>query len=108
MGLGKLLSVGDTFVTVTKRMTKTRSNQKLNADCTGKFVTYEVLRPGDVRTFEKGKRKYVCKVVKLVEFRMGIFIGSILQSKRENDIDHIQYKEQRWYQFSYMVRIIEN
>lgn len=105
--LGKLLPVGDTFVTSTKRMHKKRhSNCKWNKDFTGPLVTYEVLRPGHIQSFTKGKRKYVCKVISIVEQRTGLYGWSHYtwpSGKVESFSPGL-----RWWQFFYLVKILEN
>jgi hypothetical protein len=92
--LGKRLAVGETFLTTTKRMSKNRAGStKWNADKTGPLITYEVLRPGDKRFFTKGKRRYYCEVVRLVETRTGKYcLGTT----------------NRWWMFTYLVKVIEN
>lgn len=105
--LGKLLPVGEDFVTVTKRMTKSRDCQRMNADCSGPLITYEVLRPGMIRTFTKGKRTYVCKVIALVELKTGLHYYQ--HKAQETGPDYFNpWQFTRWWQFSYLVRIIEN
>jgi hypothetical protein len=99
--LGKLLPVGHVFVTTTKRMDKFRHGQcKLNAQSNGPLITYEVLRPGNVKIFTKGKRQYVCEVIRLVEIKTGVSIGSLAVTTYKGG--------NRYWQFSYLVKIIEN
>lgn len=91
--LGKRLAVGARFITITKRMDKERySNTK-------RKVTYEILRPGTCRHFTKGKRRYYCRVVHLVEFRTGLYCPMSGPGC---------WTGRRWYQFSYLVKILEN
>ncbi len=103
--LGKLLHVGETFHTTTKRMDKKRHGQtKLNKEANGPLITYEVLRIGDKRFFTKGKRRYYCIVLGLIETRTGLYTW---------DAYHSEYMIQfrpilRWWQFTYLVKILEN
>jgi hypothetical protein len=98
--LGKRLAVGATFITTTKRMDKRRHvNTRLNKDLSGPLITYEVLRPGDCRHFTKGNRRYYCQVVALVELRTGYYCAMLTTKS---------WKGTRWYQFSYLVKILEN
>lgn len=101
--LGKLLPVGDTFVTTTNRMSKDRERSGWNKDFTGPFISYEVLRRGDRRHFMKGKRNYFCEVLAIVEMRTGYWPGSISTPQT-----HIKITGKRFWQFSYLVKIIEN
>lgn len=99
--LGKLLPIGDTFRTTTKCMTKSRHGQcKWNKEMNGPLITYEVLRPGDKRYFTKGKRRYFCKVLAMVEMSTGYNCHTIGSQSL--------YKGPRWWQFTYLVKILEN
>lgn len=100
MNLGKLRQIGDTFQTTTKQMTKTRHNCKFNKDLSGPLITYEVLRPGDKRFYTKGKRRYYCMVLAMVEIKTGYNCHTVSSNSL--------YKAPRWWQFTYLVRIIEN
>lgn len=104
--LGKRLAIGETFVTVTKRMKKDRSNCRPNKELNGPFITYEVLRRGDERFFVKGKRNYRCIVIALVETRCGL--GYWLHTSRGSYENFEASERTRWWQFSYLVKIIEN
>ncbi len=88
INLGKRRKVGDTFVATTKKMTKNRQ--------AGNTYTYEVLRSNDIKTFVKGKRSYVCQVIGMVELRTGMYYWS-------DSLGILRY-----WQFSYLVKIIEN
>jgi len=98
--LGKLLKVGDTFETTTKRMSKPGAGTNYQASCGNK---YEVLKPGDIRTFTKGKRNYVCEVQGMIELRTGVhwFTPSKTIPKTVN-------RGYRWYMFTYVVKILQN
>lgn len=99
--LGKRLAIGETFTTTTKRMSKNRcGSTKLNADKTGPLITYEVLRPGDKRFFTKGKRRYYCQVIALVETRTGVYNPTVIAERLQPG--------PRWWIFTYLVRVIEN
>lgn len=89
MNFGKRLKNGTHFITTTKKMCKDRSRNQFN-----NYGTYEVLRPGDQRYFTKGKRRYFCAVVYMIEFRTGLFPGPGPGGPR-------------WYMFSYKVKILE-
>lgn len=107
INLGKRLNVGETFITVTKKMAKNRHAQcKWNKEMTGNFITYEVLRQNDIRVFEKGKRKYVCRVVSMVEMRTGYY--NWLDYTDDNKSREYIEIGKRWWQFFYLVRIMEN
>lgn len=98
--LGKKYKVGETFKTVTKTMTKNRhGSTRLNKDLTGPLITYEVLKPGTERWFTKGKRRYYCEVLALVEMKTGYFCSLCGSSL---------WKGNRWWQFTYLVKIISN
>ena len=102
MNLGKKLHIGETFVTTTNRMTKNRNSCcKWNKEKNGPLITYEVLKPGSERIFTKGKRQYVCKVLAIVETKIGMHGWSVY------GLDKVS-KGLRWWQFSYLVKIIEN
>lgn len=97
--LGKRLKVNQTFRTTTKTMTKNRSGYtRWNKDLTGPLITYEVLKPGEKRFFTKGKRRYFCEVKAMVEMRTG-YNSSLLGS--------CVSKGPRWWQFTYLVKILE-
>jgi hypothetical protein len=101
--LGKQLKVGETFRTTTKTMTKDRG--KYNCNCYRIPTTYEVLRCGDRRFFTKGKRRYWCEVVALIETRTGFDCWPL----GEQSVEKISlFRSTRWWQFTYLVRILEN
>lgn len=100
--LGKCLHVGDTFKTTTKTMTKDRhGSSRLNKELSGPLITYEVLKPGTRRHFTKGKRRYYCEVLGLIETRTGIY-NWYHESARWFQ------KGRRWWQFTYLVEVLEN
>lgn len=110
INLGKKLKVGDTFITVTKRMTKNRGGTEIdiwNKDPTKRhsYLTYEVLRKGHERIFVKGKRQYVCRVIALVETKTGFC--NWLDYKMTDTRDGFEPTIRFW-QFSYLVRILQN
>lgn len=99
--LGKRYKVGESFKTTTKSMTKDRGKWgcRMNKELNGSLITYEVLRPKDKRHFTKGKRRYFCEVVAMVEMRTGFncsLHGDFL------------WKGVRWWQFTYLVKVLEN
>ena len=101
--LGKRLKVGETFKVTTKTMTKDRGNT--NCNCYRVPTTYEVLRPGDQRFFTKGKRRYWCEVLALIETRTGFTCWPM--GHQPVKIQSL-YRAPRWWQFTYLVRILEN
>lgn len=104
--LGKLLSVGDTFKTTTKKMDKKRCRYTaLNKENNGPLITYEVLRGGDKRFFTKGKRQYYCVVLGIVEIRTGVHVWDAY-SYPDGSVKFKPYN--RWWQFTYLVKILEN
>lgn len=92
-----------------------------NEQMNGPLITYEVLRPGMIRTFMKGKRNYLCEVLALVELRTGYY-GITLVSKQpkatveDYEQQNIRWRHagavytgyNRWWQFNYLVKVIEN
>lgn len=95
--LGKRLCVGERFETKTKLMTKNRhGSSKLNKELTAPLNTFEVLRAGDKKFFTKGKRRYFCEVVRLIETRTGVYVSSI------------ETTNLRYWQFTYLVKVLEN
>lgn len=102
------LKPGDTFFTTTKRMTKDRHNNLWNAELNGPRITYEVLRPGMRRYFEKGKRKYFCEVMGITDIKTGLYPGSIIKiSKSWMAAPHLK-RAIRYWQFTYLVMVVEN
>lgn len=95
--LGKRLAVGQSFRTTTKTMNKFRGTSPVWP--IKERVTYEVLKPGHRAYFTKGKRRYYCEVMALVELRTGY--NNYLQG---NEV----WKGPRWWQFTYLVKILEN
>lgn len=99
--LGKRWKVGEAFKTTTKTMTKDRGKWgcRMNKELNGSLITYEVLRPKDKRFFTKGKRRYYCEVIAMVEMKTGFYahmVGDYLS------------KGTRWWQFTYLVKVLEN
>jgi hypothetical protein len=107
VNLGYRYNVGETFISATNKMTKNRvAYSRWNVEKNGPLCTYEVLRPGDERFFTKGKRRYFCRVVLIQEMRTGLCHW--LHTPNDNiSKDHVQSKV-RWWQFFYLVRILEN
>lgn len=102
VNLGKRLKVGDTFKTTTKTMTKDRhGSSRLNKELNGPLITYEVLRSGDRRWFIKGKRRYYCEVLGMVEMKTGVY------NWYHQSSEWFQ-KGIRWWQFTYLVKVINN
>jgi hypothetical protein len=100
--LGKKLKIGDTFFSPTKRMIK-----KCYTDLYGPFL--KVLQPGDKMFFTKGKRRYYCAVIGIAETRTGVYAISASSSIRLIDgKPKGSWHGRRWWQFTYLVKILEN
>lgn len=103
INLGKKYKVGETFKTTTKTMTKDRgkwNGSRMNKELNGPLITYEVLRPKDKRYFTKGERRYYCEVVAMVEMKTGFHAAYMAGDSF--------FKGSRWWQFTYLVKILEN
>jgi hypothetical protein len=96
----KLLKPGERFYSQTKRMRKIRREL-----CKGNKPGIYVLRAGHVGYFEKGKRKYLCKVEGVVETNTGLWRGTIWTG--EHNLNG-KISGRRWWQFTYLVTVIEN
>jgi hypothetical protein len=99
--LGKRYKVGESFKTTTKSMTKDRGKWgcRMNKELNGSLITYEVLRPKDKRFFTKGKRRYYCEVIVMCEMKTGIYVSMAG--------DYL-WRGNRWWQFTYLVKVLEN
>lgn len=97
--LGKRLKVGETFISITKRMSKDRQ-----LSCRV-HSTYEVLKKGEQRFLVKGSRKYFCEVLGTVQMTTGFWLGSISEPRHHLDK---KIHGKRWWMFSYLVKILEN
>jgi len=64
-----------------------------------------IYQAGYVGYFEKGKRKYLCKVEGVVETNTGLYKGSIWTG--EHNLNG-KISGRRWWQFTYLVTVIEN
>ncbi len=104
INLGKKYKVGETFTTSTKRMDKRRNFNCLKESQGKPASTYEVLKQGEIRMFEKGRRKYLCEVQGMVEYRTGLKTWSL----KEQVLNKRFTPHYRWWQFTYLVKIIEN
>lgn len=95
--LGKRLQPGDTFRTTTKQMTKLKG--RIHSP------EFEVLKKADQRFFTKGKRRYWCEVLCMVEMRTGFNAHPLGRHP-------VEYQEiftaPRWWMFTYLVRVLEN
>jgi hypothetical protein len=83
---GKRLKVGQTFLTTTPKLTK-------HSIYGPKYKRY---RDGDKDLFQKGKRKYYCEVICLAETKVGWYITAF------------DKRGPRYWQFTYLVRILNN
>lgn len=86
MGLGKRLKIGDWFLSATKRQIKQDG--------------LKILRQGHQGYFQCGKRRYFCEVIRLVETKTGVYTASIEPATFKGGV--------RYWQFSYLVKILEN
>lgn len=97
--LGKKLKIGECFRSSSKQMTKPHWLLLTSPEL-------RIYRPGDMDFFTKGKRRYWCMVMAITETRTGVYCGS-------NDTQ-FAYKTphplegRRYWQFTYMVKIIES
>lgn len=98
INLGKRLPVGDWFVSTTKKQSK-------EVTYGTRFTPFKVYKSGYKGVFEKGKRKYFCVVIGLMETRTGYYPAS-MSFPKENLSNKLEGK--RWWMFSYIVEIIEN
>lgn len=93
--LGKRLSVGDLF--------ESAGNKHHKEELRNRWYRKRgrIYRKGDKDYFIKGKRRYFCEVLGISETRTGLYCWntSFLPG---------QYKGRRWWQFVYVVRILEN
>lgn len=95
--LGHKMKVGECFESQTKRMIKSVKNWKGE-----NTLTYR--RPTTKDFFVKGGRRYYCEVIGCVERRSGWYHGVWLYPERRAELD----KRVRWWQFTYLVQILEN
>lgn len=93
--LGKLLKVGDIFETTSKRHHKEELRDRW---CRLKGRLY---RKDDRDWFIKGKRRYYCEVLGISKTTTGLYCWTTAF------IDGA-YRGPRYWQFTYVVRIIEN
>lgn len=97
--LGKKLKIGECFRSSSKQMMK----EHWLLLTSPKFRLY---KPGDMDFFIKGKRRYWCMVYAIIETRTGVYCGA-------NNVQFTYRKPhplegRRYWQFTYMVKIIEN
>lgn len=83
---GKRLKAGQTFLTTTPKLIR-------NSVYGPKYKRF---RDGDKALFQKGKRKYYCEVVCLAETKVGWYITAFDQ------------RGPRYWQFTYLVKILNN
>lgn len=82
---GKRLNTGDTFTVITKRQLKGYHWYD--------SPRFHLLKEGEHAYFEKGKRKYLCEVLGIIQTTVGRW-----------DIG----KPIRYWQFTYKVKVLEN
>lgn len=95
--LGKRLNIGEAFISTSKQMIKNNSYS----------TQYRLYKVGEKDFFTKGKRRYFCEVRALVETRTGIHVTSY-DSDWTINFTSDAWKGPRWFQFSYLVVILEN
>lgn len=98
--LGKLLKVGEGFLSRSKTMSKG-----------GRYPftpLYKLYKVGDRDFFVKGKRKYFCEVKALQETRTGFRIRSFDPVWTHNFNTRSSIETTRYWQFTYLVQILEN
>ena len=91
--LGKKLKVGDVFSTQTKKM------------LCGHMGNFKLRRTGDKAFVIKGKRRYWCEVVGLLETKIGW--GWITPDSGHQHYRLSDYTLRKYYQLTYLVRILE-
>lgn len=95
LNLGKRLNIGDLFESTSTRLHK--------EDLKDRWYRKKgrLYRKGDKDYFVKGKRRYYCEVLGISRTSTGLFCWntSFLPG---------QYKGPRWWQFTYVCKIIEN
>jgi hypothetical protein len=96
VNLGKRLKVGDGFLAITKKMFK--GNHWYDSP---RFKLYKI---GERDYFQKGKRRYYCEVRGLVETKVG---WSVKSTRSQYTTDNF-WQGRRYWQFTYLVKILEN
>lgn len=97
--LGRKMKIGDIFESTSKRMKKNRWGH-----CR---VTQELVRKrGDKDYFVKDNRRYFCEVLAISRTTTGYARWRDLAMNHE--IDRQKWPFLRWWQFTYVVKILEN
>lgn len=97
--LGRKMEVGDIFESTSKRMRKSRWGR-----CR---VTQELVRKrGDGDYFVKDNRRYLCEVLAISQTTVGYARWRDLAAQGETD--RKKWPFLRWWQFTYVVKILEN
>ena len=97
--LGSKMKVGDVFESTSKRMRKYRWG---HCRVTGELVR----RVGDRDYFVKGNRRYFCEVKAISQTTTGYFRWQELAKDGPEESKKWPYL--RWWQFTYVVKILEN
>lgn len=97
--LGKRLKIGDVFESASKRMGKYRYGHCL-------VMKEKVHKAGDRGYFVKGKRSYFCEVMGISQTTTGYFLWRDLA--KDGELNKKKWAFARWWQFTYVVKIIEN
>lgn len=93
--LRKLLKVGDLFESTSTKLDKGQLRDRWYRKAA------RLYRKGDRDYFVKGKRRYFCQVLGISETRTGLYCWTT------SFLDGC-YVGPRWWQFTYVVQIIEN
>ena len=92
--LGKKLLVGELFTSTTKRQSKAP------IEGMGWKAVLKIKRVGWEGYFQHGKRKYFGRIVRILETRCGVYRGSICYTTYKYGV--------KYWQFTYLVKVIEN
>lgn len=96
--LGKKLEIGQVFETPSRRMMKNTGYAGYHGE---RPVQLKVRKAGDRDFFIKGKRRYFCEVKGISETRTGVYCWAYAATQQSSP-------GPRWWQFIYVVQIIEN
>lgn len=97
--LGRKMKVGDIFESTSKRMNKYRWGH-----C--RVVGEKVYKRGDRDYFVKDNRRYFCEVRAISKTTTGYHRWQDLA--KDGEINRKKWPFLRWWQFTYVVKILEN
>jgi hypothetical protein len=98
--LGRRLKVGECFESTSKKMTLIVRWRDIDDD--KKSLIHR--KKGTKDFFQHKGRRYYCEVIGTVETRTGWYHGVWLYPERKAELD----KHVKWWQFVYLLQIIEN